>query len=301
MDPVVIDSTGFLRIAAALRHLDSHFREQPSLARLADAAGWSVAHFDRMFHRWAGITPKRYLQLLSLEAARTELDRGASVIAAAWSAGLSGGSRLHDLFVTLEGTTPGDYRRGGAGLAVWHGTAPSPFGEVFACGTERGLSRLAFVDDAAAAARECAAVEAMWPAATFHAAPARVRALVGQVWGPDRRACVLQVQGTPFQVQVWRALLQSPGPRTYGQLASVVGRPAAARAVGRAVGGNDLAWVIPCHHVLRQGALLGGYRWGVDRKRAMLTFEHAAASPDGAAPTVRPSPPPPPPGRGSQA
>ena len=272
------DSTDhFRRIAVALRYIDLHFREQPTLAELADAAGWSVAHFDRVFHRWAGITPKRYLQQLSLEAARSELDRGASVIAAAWSAGLSGGSRLHDLFVTLEGMTPGEYRQGGAGLVFWHGTAASPFGLVFACGTERGLSRLAFVENELAARGEFATAQACWPAARWLATPARARRLVSEVWGNMPGRCALAVQGTPFQVQVWRALLEAPGPRTYGQLAHDLGQPRAARAVGRAVGTNELAWVIPCHHVLRQGALLGGYRWGVDRKRALLTYEHAAS------------------------
>lgn len=270
------DSAGFRRIAAALRHLDEHFREQPSLTDLATAAGLSDAHFDRLFHRWAGITPKRYLQQLTLEAARGELDRGASVVAAAWAAGLSGGSRLHDLFLTLEATTPGAYRERGAGLRFWQGTAASPFGRVFACGTGQGLSRLAFVDDAQAAAAELASVQALWSAADWQESPHEAQAMVDRIWGAERRGCVLQVRGTGFQVQVWRALLESPGPRTYGELAAAIGRPAAARAVGQAVGSNSLACVIPCHHVLRQGALLGGYRWGVDRKRALLTYEHAS-------------------------
>lgn len=276
MDDELNDSTDFRRIAAALGYLDAHFREQPSLTDLATAAGVGASHFDRLFRRWAGITPKRYLQQLTLEAARLELDTGASVVAAAWAAGLSGGSRLHDLFVVLEGTTPGEYRRRGAGLRFWYGTAGSPFGPVFACGTERGLSRLAFVDDAPAAAAELARARATWPAAGWHESSRDVRGTLGRLWGPDRARCVLQVRGTRFQTQVWRALLESPGPRTYGELAAGLGRPSAARAVGQAVGGNELGWVIPCHHVLRRGALLGGYRWGVDRKRALLTFEHAS-------------------------
>ena len=270
------DSATFRRIATALRYLDEHFLEQPSLAQLAGAAGVSVSHFDRMFQRWAGITPKRYLQQLSLEAARQELEAGASVVAAAWAAGLSGGGRLHDLFLSVEGTTPGSYRARGAGLRFWHGTAPSPFGRIFACGTERGLSRLAFVDDAAAATAELSAARATWPLAEWQASASQAGALVARLWGAERAGSVLQVRGTAFQVQVWRALLESPRPRTYGELAAQIGRPAAARAVGQAVGSNTLAWVIPCHHVLRRGALLGGYRWGVDRKRAMLTCEHAS-------------------------
>ncbi len=272
-----IDSLQFQRIAAALRYLDEHFLEQPGLDQLASVAGLSAAHFDRLFHRWAGLTPKRYLQQLTLEAARLELDRGASVIAAAWAAGLSGASRLHDLFVVAEGTTPGEYRAGGAGLELWHGLAASPFGTVFAAGTPRGLAHLAFVDDDAAALGELQLAQARWPAGRWREAPAEAAALVKLLWGeggPQR--CVLEVRGTGFQMQVWRALLRAPRARSYGELAAELGRPTAARAVGGAVGDNSLAWVIPCHHVLRQGALLGGYRWGLDRKRAMLTYEHAA-------------------------
>lgn len=272
-----IDLPQFQRIAAALRYLDEHFLEQPGLTQMAGAAGLSVAHFDRLFHRWAGLTPKRYLQLLTLEAARLELDRGASVIAAAWAAGLSGSSRLHDLFVVAEGTTPGEYRTGGAGVELWHGLAESPFGPVFAAGTARGLAHLAFVDTAAAAAAELQHAQTRWPAAVWREAPVEASTLVQRLWGaggPQR--CVLEVRGTGFQIQVWRALLAQPRARTYGELAAELGRPSAARAVGGAVGDNALAWVIPCHHVLRRGALLGGYRWGLDRKRALLTYEHAS-------------------------
>lgn len=278
MNPeAMIDAPQFQRIAAALRYLDEHFLEQPSLATLAAAAGLSEGHFDRLFHRWAGLTPKRYLQQLTLEAARLELDRGASVIAAAWAAGLSGAGRLHDLFVVAEGTTPGEYRAGGEGVELWHGTAPSPFGMVFAAGTARGLAHLAFVDDAAAVAAELSLAQARWPAARWRAAPEEASRLVVRLWSPaGREPCVLEVRGTGFQMQVWRALLRSPRARTYGELAGELGRPAAARAVGGAVGANSLAWVIPCHHVLRGGKLLGGYRWGLDRKRAMLTYEHAS-------------------------
>lgn len=273
----LIDLPQFRRIAAALRHLDEHFLEQPSLEDLAAVAGLSAAHFDRLFHRWAGLTPKRYLQQLTLEAARLELDRGASVIAAAWAAGLSGSSRLHDLFVVAEGTTPGEYQTGGAGLELWYGQAPSPFGPVFAAGTARGLAHLAFVDDAAAASGELRAAQARWPAARWREAPEEAARLVARLWGASGpQPCVLEVRGTGFQMQVWRALLRAPRARTYGELAAELGRPSAARAVGGAVGDNSLAWVIPCHHVLRRGALLGGYRWGVDRKRALLTYEHAS-------------------------
>ena len=161
----------FQRIATALRYLDEHFQEQPTLEVLSSVAGLSVAHFDRLFHRWAGLTPKRYLQQLTLEAARLELDRGASVIAAAWAAGLSGSSRLHDLFVVAEGTTPGEYRTGGAGVELWHGLAASPFGNVFVAGTARGLAHLAFADDGGAAAAEFQMAQGKWPEARWREAP----------------------------------------------------------------------------------------------------------------------------------
>ena len=267
----------FQRIATALRYLDEHFLEQPSLEVLSTVAGLSVAHFDRLFHRWAGLTPKRYLQQLTLEATRFELDRGASVIAAAWAAGLSGSGRLHDLFVVAEGTTPGEYRAGGAGMELWHGLASSPFGQVFVAGTARGLAHLAFVDDAGAADAELQTAQGKWPQARWREAPVEAAALVGRLWGTaGPQPCILEVRGTAFQIQVWRALLNEPRARTYGALAAELGRPSAARAIGGAVGDNTLAWVIPCHHVLRRGALLGGYRWGLDRKRAMLTYEHAS-------------------------
>jgi len=267
----------FQRIATALRYLDEHFLEQPSLEVLSTVAGLSVAHFDRLFHRWAGLTPKRYLQQLTLEAARLELDRGASVIAAAWAAGLSGSGRLYDLFVVVEGTTPGEYRAGGAGVELWHGLASSPFGYVFVAGTARGLAHLAFVDDAGAADAELQTAQGKWPQARWREAPSEAAALVKRLWGAaGPQGCVLEVRGTAFQIQVWRALLNEPRGRTYGALAAELGRPSAARAIGGAVGDNTLAWVIPCHHVLRRGALLGGYRWGLDRKRAMLTYEHAS-------------------------
>jgi AraC family transcriptional regulator of adaptative response/methylated-DNA-[protein]-cysteine methyltransferase len=272
-----LDPPQFQRIATALRYLDDHFHEQPSLEVLSTVVGLSVAHFDRLFHRWAGLTPKRYLQQLTLEAARLELDRGASVIAAAWAAGLSGSSRLHDLFVVAEGTTPGEYRAGGAGVELWYGLTSSPFGNVFVAGTTRGLAHLAFVDDAGAAAAEFQLAQGKWPEAHWREAPSEAAALVERLWGAaGPQGCVLEVRGTAFQMQVWRALLRQPRARTYGELAVELGRPSAARAVGGAVGDNSLAWVIPCHHVLRRGALLGGYRWGLDRKRAMLTYEHAS-------------------------
>ena len=273
----ILEPPQFQRIATALRYLDEHFQEQPSLAVLSTVAGLSVAHFDRLFHRWAGLTPKRYLQQLTLEAARLELDRGASVIAAAWAAGLSGSGRLHDLFVVAEGTTPGEYRAGGTGVDFWHGVAPSPFGYVFVAGTARGLAHLAFIDEAGAAAAELQAAREKWPEARWREAPSEAAALVQRLWGAaGPQGCVLEVRGTAFQMQVWRALLRQPRARTYGELAIELGRPSAARAVGGAVGDNALAWVIPCHHVLRRGALLGGYRWGLDRKRALLTYEHAS-------------------------
>jgi AraC family transcriptional regulator of adaptative response/methylated-DNA-[protein]-cysteine methyltransferase len=300
MDDARLDHRDYRRIEAAIRFLDDHWPERPGLAALARAADLSPWHFNRLFRRWAGVTPKQYLQWLALDAAKPSLrDPDGSVLAAAYVAGCSGPGRLHDLFVTLEAMTPGEYRDGGRGVTVRFGVAPTPFGPMLAARTARGVCRLEFVDDDAAAAERRLALE--WPHATRVRDDASAAELAARLWpatvsrvdadggdGESGRArpvpgtaspLVLAVRGTNFQLQVWRALLEAGarGATTYGALAAALGVPRASRAVGGAVGDNPVGWIIPCHRVLRAGGALGGYRWDPARKRTMLAWEYARA------------------------
>lgn len=271
------DADQFHRIGKVIAYIDRHHASQPDLDELARIAGLSPFHFSREFRRWAGLSPTRYLRTVTLAVAKRELDDRGSVLAAAWAAGLSGGGRLHDLFVRFDAVTPGEYKDGGAGLALRHGFAQSPFGRVHAAFSPRGLTHLAFVDgsDGAAVAR----LAARWPKAALARDDEAVAALARQVFTARRGEITLAPVGTNFQVKVWEALLDlgARGPTSYSEIAAAIGNPRASRAVGQAVGANPVAWLIPCHRVLRQDGQLGGYRWGVERKRAMLAWEHAAA------------------------
>jgi len=271
------ESDNFRRIGKVIEYIDRHHANQPDLDELARVAGLSPFHFSREFRRWAGLSPTRYLRTVALSVAKRELDDRGSVLAAAWAAGLSGGGRLHDLFVNFDAVTPGEYKESGAGLVLRHGFAQSPFGRVHAAFSPRGLVHLAFVDgsDGAAVAR----LAARWPKATLERDDAATAALARQVFVERRGSITLAPVGTNFQVKVWEALLDlgARGPTSYSEIAAAIGNPRASRAVGQAVGANPVAWLIPCHRVLRQDGQLGGYRWGVERKRAMLAWEHATA------------------------
>lgn len=269
------ESAGFRRIERVIAHIDRHHEEQPGLSELARVAGLSVFHFSREFRRWAGLSPTRYLRTLSLGVAKRELDGRGSVLAAAWAAGLSGGSRLHDLFVQFEAVTPGEYKAGGAGLSLTHGFADSPFGRIHAATSDRGLAWLAFVDGGEAKA--IAELERRWPRARFARNDAQAAAIARQAFAERAGRIVLAPLGTNFQVKVWQALLElgARGATSYGAIAEAIGSPGASRAVGQAVGANPVAWLIPCHRVLRKDGELGGYHWGAERKRAMLAWEHA--------------------------
>ena len=267
------------RIERVIRYLDAYHADQPDLASLAEVAGVSTFHFHRLFSTWAGITPKDFLQCLTLVHAKELLQKGASVLDAALAAGLSGPGRLHDLCLTLEAATPGEVKSGGAGWALLAGFADSPFGRCLIGEGPRGLCHLSFLDDDATALAE---LHAHWPKARIRCDDVAAERLAAVIFNlprtrparPALRACV---KGTAFQVRVWRALLLVP-PGTlvsYGQLAATLDCPHAARAVGTAVGHNPLAWLIPCHRVIRKTGVIGDYRWGHFRKRAMLAWESA--------------------------
>jgi AraC family transcriptional regulator, regulatory protein of adaptative response / methylated-DNA-[protein]-cysteine methyltransferase len=271
----------FRRIARAIEFVAANVRSQPSLADIAAAASWSEYHFAREFRRWTGISPKQWLQQLSLIAAKQSLDDRRSVLQAAIDAGLSGPGRLHDLFVTLEAVTPGEYKSRGRGMTLWHGTAATPFGTALIVRSTRGIAFLAFADDRLLFPG-FDEFRAAWCDATWEADDAGARRIATSIWratpGMEQRL-TLWVNGSNFQLQVWRALLATGRSRTvsYLDLAHAIGRGSACRAVGSAVGANPVAWLIPCHHVLRTNGALGGYRWGTDRKQAMLAWEVARA------------------------
>lgn len=275
------------RIAAAIRFLQARQRAQPTLQQLAAHLQLSPFHLQRLFTRWAGTSPKRFLQVLTLELGKQLLDAGWPVLDASLEAGLSSSSRLHDHFVQLDGMTPGEYRQRGAGLQIDHGCADTHFGTLFLAATPRGICMAGFIDTtetlppmAAPGFRPCSEQEAMaelartWPAATLKANAARARALAQQLFAAGA-ALPLHVQGTNFQLAVWRALLRIPPGRaiSYGQLASACGKASAARAAGTAVGANPVAVLIPCHRVIQQSGALGGYRWHPERKLALQTWE----------------------------
>ena len=273
----------YRRIEAAIAHIAAHRDDAPSLHEIAAAVHLSPFHFQRMFTRWAGVSPKRFARYLSLDQARAALrGGGASCLDAAFDAGLSGPGRLHDLFVTIEAMTPGEFRRGGAGLAIGYGFAPSLFGDMLIAATPRGVCHIGFADDRQAALD---GLHAAFPAAALSATGIgpqgrAVQAALRRDWTTPQEIR-LHLHGTPFQMKVWEALLKIPGGRlaSYGDVAAAVGAPSASRAVGTAVGANPVAWLIPCHRVIRQSGAFGGYRWGTPRKQAMIGHEAAQADP----------------------
>ncbi len=266
------------RIARIIRHLDSYHKEQPGLAELAKLAGLSRYHFHRLFTRWAGITPKDFLQCLTLSHAKKLLRDGESVLDAALDAGLSGPSRLHDLCVSLEAASPGEVKSGGANWTITAGFADSPFGTCLVAESPRGICHISFVNtkDKATGA---SAIKSSWPAARLRWDNATTARLTKVFFDPEdcptSTTLRLYVRGTEFQVRVWRALLQIPiGTVTsYGRIADAICERSAARAVGAAVGQNQLAYLIPCHRVIRETGVLGEYRWAPERKKAMLAWE----------------------------
>lgn len=262
-------------IARALAEIDAAGGQALSLDDLAARLKMSPAHFQRVFSAWVGVSPKRYQQYLTLDHARRLLADRFTVLDTALETGLSGTGRLHDLFIRWEAMSPGDYARGGAGLEIGYGWFDSPFGEVLAMGTTRGLCGMAFASDCGRAAA-LADLTGRWPEATYREAPEMIAPWVDAAFGAGGEARLLMI-GAPFQIKVWEALLRIPSGQvtTYSELARVTGHPQAVRAVGTAVGRNPISWLIPCHRALRKSGGLGGYHWGLPVKRAMLAWESA--------------------------
>jgi AraC family transcriptional regulator of adaptative response/methylated-DNA-[protein]-cysteine methyltransferase len=279
-----LNARDFDRISAALAFIEAHWREHPPLELIAAHVGLSPFHFNRLFHHWAGVTPKAYVQFIAGNSAKAALRRREPVLSAALQAGLSGGGRLHDLILKLEAMSPAQYANGGSGLRIDFGVSASPFGLMLAGQTPRGLCHLSFVSsaDRTAATRE---LRAAWPNARLRWNPEATDALAARIWATgrvdgERLPLRLLVKGSQFQLKVWQALLalRSGESVGYGELADRLQRAGAARAVGTAVAANPIAWLIPCHRVLRAGGQLGGYHWGVDRKLAMLRWERLAGA-----------------------
>ncbi len=265
-------------VKGVIEKISLDYRDQPSLEALAAELGDTPAGLHKLFTRWAGLTPKSFLQAVTLNHARRLLDDGAPLLDAALDLGMSGPGRLHDLFVTHEAITPGDYKSRGAGLTIRYGWHISPFGVALIMVTERGLAGLAFAD----AGGERAAFDDMarrWPNATYvedvsASQPYATRVFDPSRWRADEPLRVVLI-GSDFQIRVWEALLHVPFGRacTYSSIAGRIGQPAASRAVGAAVGANPLSFVVPCHRALGKSGALTGYHWGLTRKRAILGWE----------------------------
>ena len=276
--PLAAAAADYDVVRRAIGHIRGHWREQPEIEAIAEAAGVTATELHHLFRRWAGITPKAFVQALTLDGARQLLRDSASVLDATYEVGLSGPGRLHDLFVTHEAMSPGEWKSGGEGLTVDFGFHPSPFGRALVMATERGLAGLAFADPGEEQPA-LADMQRRWPKANYVENAARTAPIAKRIfdpsqWRPSEPLRVVLI-GTDWEVRVWEALLRIPMGRlaTYSDIAAKVRRPAAARAVGAAVGKNPVSFVVPCHRVVGKSGELTGYHWGLTRKRAMLGWE----------------------------
>ncbi len=290
-----MNALDFQRIEASIHFIESHYRDEPSLRDIAASADLSPFHFERLFKRWAGTTPKRFVQCLRVEHAKALLKHSKNLLDVSWDTGLSSPSRLHDLFCSIEAVTPGEYKSGGDGLEIRHGIYPTPFGDCLIATTERGICHFAFCGaieenarrphraDRGDHSRELRALQKNWPRAQFEADGGASEALITRLFDRAAETRVdpfhLLVKGTNFQTQVWRALISIPPGRvvSYTDVAKRIGRRDAVRAVAGAIAANSIGYLIPCHRVLRSTGALSGYRWGHERKRALLAWESAAS------------------------
>ena len=274
-----IHNSDYERIAEAISFITSRLNDQPTLEEIARHLHLSPYHFQRIFSRWAGVTPKRFLQVLTVERAKQLLSESKSVLEVSNSLGLSSGSRLYDHFIQLEAVTPGEFKMGGADLTIEYAVHDTPFGKAFIATTHRGICSFAFLENTESD-EHLSDLHKKWPHAILQKNQEStldvIRAMFGEKKEPNRPIS-LHVSGTNFQINVWKALLKIP-PATvasYSQVASAIGHPSSARAVGQAVGNNPVAFLIPCHRVIQQSGGLGGYHWGATRKQAIHAWESA--------------------------
>ena len=269
-------SEDYRRVEQAIQFLAAHFRRQPSLDEIAAGVHLSKYHFQRLFKRWAGVSPTQFLHYLTVEYAKQRLHETQCALATALDAGLSGPGRLHDLFITWEAMTPGEYKRHGRGLRIHYGSHPTPFGHCLLATTDRGICALYFLS-ASGEAGALGELQAEWPAAELVPDPTHTRPLMAQLFASSEgpHPFHLLLRGTNFQVKVWQALLTIPpgSVLSYQDVARLIGRPDATRAVAGAVARNPISYLIPCHRVISRVGRAHGYRWGVARKQAMLGWE----------------------------
>ncbi|WP_370636872.1 methylated-DNA--[protein]-cysteine S-methyltransferase [Afifella sp. IM 167] len=285
--PTLPQDDDYAVVCSVIAYLTEHYRDQPELEELARHVGMTPTRLQKLFTRWCGLSPKGFLQAVTLDNARRLLDQSASVLDTTYEVGLSGPGRLHDLFVTHHAMTPGGYKGRGAGMEMVWGFHASPFGKALLLATEYGLTGLAFAEDGAGSGSEqevLADMQARYPQATYRHAPEETAAYARRVFDPaawrEEEPLRIVFIGSDFEVRVWETLLKIPFARatTYSDIARKIERPKAARAVGAAVGRNPISFVVPCHRVLGRSGALTGYHWGLTRKRAMLGWETGVAA-----------------------
>lgn len=270
--------TNYNRIAEAIGYLQHNFKEQPDLEEIADKISLSPFHFQRLFTKWAGVSPKKFIQYLTVEHAKKILkEKHATVFDAAFETGLSGTGRLHDLFINIEGMTPGEYKNGGENLSINYSFAESPFGKILVASTSKGICHMAFADDTEKAFE---VLKVKFPNAQYAQVVDLAQQNVLYVFTHDwthLNQVKLHLKGTEFQLKVWETLLKIPMGQftTYGHLAKQINAPGSARAVGTAVGDNPVAFLIPCHRIIQSSGIFGDYHWGAIRKSAMIGWEAA--------------------------
>ncbi len=272
--------TDYERIKKAIEYIQANFQQQPDLDALAKEVYLSPFHFQRLFKDWAGVSPKKFLQYISLQHAK-KLLRQHTVSDTAYETGLSGSGRLHDLFINIEGMTPGEYKNGGEQLRINYSFAESPFGNIIVASTTKGICHLAFADDEKDALQQ---LRSQFPKAEFRQVVDTIQQNALFIFTQDWKnlsKIKLHLKGTPFQIKVWEALLKIPmgDVSTYSGIATTINNPSASRAVGTAIGDNPVAFLIPCHRVIRSTGEFGNYHWGSTRKTAMLGWEAAKTNP----------------------
>jgi AraC family transcriptional regulator, regulatory protein of adaptative response / methylated-DNA-[protein]-cysteine methyltransferase len=276
-------SEDFKRIERAIQFIEANFKSQPTLDQIAESVHLSKYHFDRLFKRWAGISPIQFLQFMTLDYTKQRLAESKSLLETSLEAGLSGPSRLHDLFVTFDAMTPGDFKRQGAGLKITYGFCESPFGDCLIAATGRGICYLGFVHEDKQS-ETLGQLFQTWPGSEFTENPERTRSIVNNIFGIERpensRPLTLYLKGTNFQMNVWKALLNIPEgwAVSYQDIAAHIGSPKAFRAVANAVAINPVAYLIPCHRVIAKSGKIHQYRWGSARKKALFGWEAAMRS-----------------------
>lgn len=270
----------YQRIEKAIKYIEFNYRIQPSLREIADVLSLSPYHTQRLFRRWAGISPKRFVQFLTIGYAKTVLRNSGSLLDAAYASGLSGPGRLHDLFVTFEAVTPGQYKNQGKNVVIHYGFHPSPFGSCLLGVTERGICWLSF-SDKQNSEEAFSELNRQWRGAVIEKNPELtgkfIRGIFSRRTASDKKPLTLYLKGTNFQIKVWEALLSLPPGLliSYEDLALSIGKPTSVRAVASAIGRNPVSYIIPCHRVLRKSGHISGYRWGTIRKKAIIAWEAA--------------------------